>query len=250
MTPEEDRHLAVGAYVLYALPPAEESAFENHLAGCEQCRREAADLLRATARLGASVQNVPVTPQARARTLQAVAHTRQDRVPHRSRAPSHRVLRFALAASIAAAAVLGGIAVRQHVEADDARTRAALAEQQARTAGAAITEVLTAPDATVHSASLTGGTAAAVVVSLDEARAVFAAYGLPALTGGKVYELWYAAEAGDVRPAGLVTGSAPNGSHVLKGSPADAVAVGITVEPAGGSPQPTTEPLGIIPITA
>ncbi|MFH0177835.1 anti-sigma factor domain-containing protein [Streptomyces cacaoi] len=250
MTPAEDRHLAIGAYALYALPPAEETAFENHLAGCEQCRREAVDLLETTARLGASVQNVPVTPQARARTLQAVAHTRQDRVPHRSRAPGQRVLRFALAVSIAAAAVLGGIAVRQHVEADDARTQAARAEQQARTAGAAITEVLTAPDATVHSGSLTGGTAAAVVVSLDQARAVFAAYGLPALTGGKVYELWYAAEAGDVRSAGLVTGSAPNGSHVLKGSPADAVAVGITVEPAGGSPQPTTEPLGIIPIDA
>ncbi|MDQ0579828.1 anti-sigma factor [Streptomyces rishiriensis] len=248
MKPEEDPHLAIGAYVLYALPPAEETAFENHLAGCDACHREAADLLETTARLGASVRSVPVTAQARARTLRTVAHTRQDRAPHRPRAPGHRVLRFALAVSVAAAAVLGGVAVRQHVEADDARARAVRAEQQARTAGAAITEILTAPDATVHTASLTGGTTAAVVVSLDQARAVFAAYGLPALTGGRVYELWYAAEAGDVRSAGLVAGSAPNGSHVLKGSPADAVTVGITVEPAGGSPQPTTEPLGVIPI--
>ncbi|OQR62279.1 hypothetical protein B6E66_20665 [Streptomyces maremycinicus] len=248
MTPEEDPHRAIGAYVLYALPPAEEHAFENHLAGCDQCHREAVDLLETTARLGAAVRGVPVSPQARARTLQAVAHTRQDRPPHRPRAPGRRALRLALAASIVAAAVLGGVAVRQHVEADDARARAVRAEQQARTAGAAITEVLTAPDATVHTGDLTGGTTAAVVVSLDQARAVFAAYGLPALTGGKVYELWYAAEAGDVRPAGLVAGSAPNGTHVLKGSPAAAVAVGVTVEPAGGSPQPTTEPLGIIPL--
>ncbi|MDR6977284.1 anti-sigma factor RsiW [Streptomyces sp. 3330] len=250
MTPEEDRHLSVGAYVLDALPPAEESAFENHLAGCEQCHREAADLRRVAVRLGASVQHVQVTPQARARTLEAVAHTRQDRLPHRSRAPGRRVLRFALAASIAAAAVLGGIAVRQHVEADDVRARAARAEQQARTAGAAITEVLTAPDATVHTGNLGGAATAAVVVSRDQARAVFAAHGLPALPGGKVYELWYAAEAGDVRSAGLLTGKAANDSRVMKGSPADAVAVGITVEPAGGSPQPTTEPLGVIPLTA
>ncbi|WP_406010011.1 anti-sigma factor [Streptomyces sp. NBC_00637] len=248
MTPAEDPHLSLGAYMLYALPPAEETAFENHLAGCDQCGREADELRRTAARLGASTQGVPVTPQARARTLQAVARTRQDRVPHRPRAPGNRVLRYALAASIAAAAVLGGIAVRQHVEADDARTRAVRAEQQARASGAEITEVLTAPDATVHTGELTGGVTAAVVVSLDQARAVFAAYGLPALAGGKVYELWYAAEAGDVRSAGLVTGSAPNGSHVLKGSPADAVAVGITVEPAGGSPQPTTDPLGVIPL--
>ncbi|MFB6625363.1 anti-sigma factor domain-containing protein, partial [Streptomyces sp. NPDC056374] len=39
-------------------------------------------------------------------------------------------------------------------------------------------------------------------------------------------------------------------TQVLDGPLGNAVAVGITVEPAGGSEQPTTEPLGIIPISA
>ncbi|MGW0580974.1 anti-sigma factor [Streptomyces sp. NPDC002920] len=249
MTTEEDPHLAVGAYVLHALPPAEEAAFENHLAGCDQCRREVAELRETAARLGGSAEDVPVTSQARARTLQAVAHTRQDGVRRRPRTSGHRVLRLALAASIAAAAALGGIAVWQHGRADDARDQATLAEQRAWAANSAITDVLTAPDATVHTGELAGGTTAAVVVSRARARAVFAAHGLPALAEGKVYELWYTAEEGDLRPAGLLPGAAQGESRVLKGSPADAVGVGITVEPAGGSEQPTTEPLGIIPIT-
>ncbi|MFF3333527.1 anti-sigma factor domain-containing protein [Streptomyces sp. NPDC002888] len=249
MTTEEDPHQAVGAYVLHALPPAEEAVFENHLADCDQCRREVAELQETAARLGAAVESVPVTPQARARTLRFVAHTRQDGVRRHPRTSGHRVLRLALAASVAAAAALGGIAVWQHGQADDARNRTAQAEQRARTANAAITDVLTAPDATVHTGKLTGGSTAAVVVSSAQARAVFAAHGLPALAGGKVYELWYAAEAGDFRPAGLLSGTAESQSRVMTGSPAEAVGVGITVEPAGGSQQPTTEPLGIIPIT-
>ncbi|MEW2049977.1 anti-sigma factor [Streptomyces sp. NPDC005476] len=250
MTPGEDPHQAVGAYVLHALSPTEETAFENHLAGCDACRREAAHLLETTARLGGSARSVPVTSQARARTLDTVARTGQDRAPQRPRAPGQRLLRCALAVSIAAAAALGGVAVHQHTEADDARTRAARAEQRAATASAVITEVLTASDATVHTARLTDGTPAAVVVSRAREHAVFAAHDLPVLTGGKVYELWYAAEAGGLRPAGLLTGGTANDSRVLKGAPAGAVAVGITVEPAGGSPQPTTRPLGVIPIAA
>ncbi|MFH9860360.1 anti-sigma factor [Streptomyces sp. NPDC017202] len=154
-------------------------------------------------------------------------------------------MRFALAASIAAAALFGGVAAWQYSRADDARDRAARAD----TAGRALTEVVTAPDATLHSGSLTGGGAAAVVVSRSEARAVFAAQDLPALTGDKVYELWYAAEAGDLRPAGLLPGTAEQASRVLRGPPAGVVAVGITIEPAGGSRQPTTDPLAVIPIT-
>lgn len=102
----------------------------------------------------------------------------------------------------------------------------------------------------MHTEELTDGTSAAVVVSRQQARAVFTARDLPALPDDKVYELWYAAEAGGLRPAGLLNSSGDRASRVLEGPLGDAVAVGITVEPAGGSDQPTTEPLGIIPIGA
>ncbi|MEU6688208.1 anti-sigma factor [Streptomyces sp. NPDC046832] len=94
-----------------------------------------------------------------------------------------------------------------------------------------------------------GGGRAAVVVSRGEARAVFAADGLPALPEDSVYELWYAADAGDLRPAGLLPGTAQQTSRALQGPLAGAVAVGITIEPAGGSQQPTTDPLALIPLT-
>ncbi|MEU5119772.1 anti-sigma factor [Streptomyces asoensis] len=250
MTIEEDPHAGLGAYVLHALSPADDAAFENHLAGCDPCRREAARLLETTARLGDRARSVPVAAQARARTLRTVARTRQDRALHRSRAPGPRTVRLALAASLAASAALGALAVHQHVETDELRTQAVRAERQTHADGTAITEVLTASDAVVHTATLAGGTPAAVVVSRSEERAVFAAHGLPALTGGRVYELWYAAAAGDRRPAGLLTGGTASDSRVLEGPPADAVAVGITVEPPGGSPQPTTRPLGAVPLAA
>ncbi|MEV7565693.1 anti-sigma factor [Streptomyces tanashiensis] len=56
---------------------------------------------------------------------------------------------------------------------------------------------------------------------------------------------WYAADNGGLRPAGLVPGSGQASARLLAGPLRDTTAVGITVEPAGGSAQPTSEPLGI-----
>ncbi|MEV4939767.1 anti-sigma factor [Streptomyces zaomyceticus] len=253
MTSPADPHLDAAAYVLHALPPAEEAAFENHLAGCEACRRDVT-AFRRTVTLLASAETAPVPEGLRASVMAQVSRTPQDRArrttPPRGRFLGRYGLRLALAASVVAAAALGAVAVRQHSEAEEARARAVQAQEQARTAGEAFADVLTAPDATVHTQELTDGTSAAVVVSRQQARAVFTARDLPALPGDKVYELWYAAEAGGLRPAGLLDSAGDRASRVLEGPLGDAVAVGITVEPAGGSAQPTTEPLGIIPIGA
>ncbi|MFI8515820.1 anti-sigma factor domain-containing protein [Streptomyces sp. NPDC085460] len=252
MTPlEDDPHLDAAAYALHALPPAEEAAFLNHLAGCEQCSGDVAGFQATTARL-AAVETAPVPPELRARVLDAVSHTRQEqqRDPSAHGLPlKARGLRLALAASIAAAVGLGGVAAWQHAQADDARARVTQVREEAREAQDAITDVLTAPDATLHTGELSDGAAAAVVVSRQKAEAVFTAHGLPALTGGKVYELWYAEPTGDLRAAGLLPGSGDRPARVLDGPLGDAVAVGITVEPPGGSPQPTTEPLGIVSLS-
>ncbi|MGW0338062.1 anti-sigma factor [Streptomyces sp. NPDC003011] len=245
MTLQEDPHLALGAYVLHALPPAEEAAFENHLASCETCGHEVASLQEATASL-AAVHATPVPPRLRASTLDAITRVSQDRPRHRTHTAGRRALHFILAASIAAVATLGGTAIWQHSKAEDARAQAA----QARSTNEALTDVVTAPDATLHTAELTGRATAAVVVSRAQGSAVFTAQGLPVLTGNKVYELWYAADTGALRPAGLLQGEMKQSARLLEGPLAGAVAVGITVEPPGGSRQPTTEPLGIISLTS
>ncbi|MFD8277406.1 anti-sigma factor [Streptomyces flaveolus] len=245
MTSREDSHLALGAYVLHALPPAEEAAFENHLAGCETCRQEVAALQETLSAL-AAMHTAPVAPDVKARTLDAVTRVSQDRSRRQHRAAGRRARDFVLAVAVAAVAALGGVATWQHSQAEDARALAA----QARSTSHALTDVTTAPDATLHTAELAGGATAAVVVSRDQGRAVFTAQDLPTLTGNRVYELWYAAETGALRPAGLMHGAGEYYAHAMEGPLAGAVAVSITIEPAGGSDQPTTDTLGIITLTA
>ena len=62
---------------------------------------------------------------------------------------------------------------------------------------------------------------------------------------GKVFELWLQDENGRMSPAGLMSTAGDN-KLLLKGDAAEATGVGITVEPEGGSDQPTTEPIALI----
>ncbi|MEU0338407.1 anti-sigma factor [Streptomyces bobili] len=248
MTNDEEAHLAVGAYLLHALPPDEAAAYERHLASCAACRREVAELGETVGELAGS-QTAALPPGLRERVFAEIARAPQDRSASRPHLPARlrrRGLVLALAASLAAAAAFGGIAAWQHARADDARTQV-LALQTDKDAFAG---VLTAPDATLYTGNLTGGTSVAVVVSREGDRAAFAAEDLPALRDDQVYELWYAARSGDLTPAGLLPGRGGRPARVLDRPLGSAVAVGITVEPEGGSTRPTTDPLGIIPITA
>ncbi|MFJ1967666.1 anti-sigma factor domain-containing protein [Streptomyces sp. NPDC087903] len=244
MTATGDPHQPVGAYVLHALPPAEEAAFDNHLAGCAACRHEVAELSAVTLQLAAAEDAVP-SSGLRERVLDQIGRTRQEHTP-RHTPRRWRALRVALAACLAVTVGLGGVAVWQYTRADDAR--AELAREEA--GSSALTDILAAPDATVSTRTLADGGRVSVVASRTQGRAAAIATGLPRLGGAKVYELWYAAKAGDLRPAGLLPGSGGQYAQVLDGDLGDAGAVGITVEPATGSKQPTSAPLGIITIPA
>ncbi|MFB7087177.1 anti-sigma factor domain-containing protein [Streptomyces sp. NPDC056296] len=244
----DDPHLDVGAYALHALPPDEEAAFENHLASCAECRREVDELTRTASLLGAGEARQP-SPELRHRVLGQISTVRQERLerPHVRERPRRRqrILGFALAASVAAAAALGGIAWWQHTEADSAQEEAA----DLHTGAEALADVLAAPDATINTAELPDGATASVVASRAQGQAAFIASGLPPLTDDQVYELWYA-EEGEFRPAGLLSGAGGRQAHILDGPLEGATAVGITVEPAGGSQQPTTDPLSVISVPA
>ncbi|MEV8036106.1 anti-sigma factor [Streptomyces sp. NPDC086182] len=248
MTAAEDPHELVGAYVLHALPAAEEASFENHLAGCAACRDEVAELSEVTLRL-ASAEEADPSPELRRRVIDRIAHTRQEHLPRERprRIPvRQRALRVALAACLALAAALGGLATWQHTQADEARAEVAARKAEAST----LTDILTARDATISTRKLGGGADISVVASRAQGRAAFIASDLPRLGDDQVYELWYAEKAGGLRPAGLLPGSGGGHAQLLKGSLDDVSAVGITAEPAGGSQQPTSEPLGIVTVPA
>ncbi|MFC9464903.1 anti-sigma factor [Streptomyces coelicoflavus] len=265
MSAAEDPHLDAAAYVLHALPPGEEAAFENHLAGCATCRREVEGWSATVGRLGAAEARTPPA-ELRERVLALIAPVRQE---HRERPEPDghrenqetqggaavteqrryrrraRVLGLALAASVAAAAALGGATWWQHSEADSARQEAAVAHA----AGQDLADVLAAPDATLSTAELPDDATASVIASRAQEQAAFVASGLPPLNDDRTYELWYA-EGGAFRPAGLLAGTGGRQTRILEGPLEGATAVGITVEPAGGSSQPTTDPLGVLTIPA
>ncbi|MEU9482599.1 zf-HC2 domain-containing protein [Streptomyces decoyicus] len=89
MAAAEDPRLAVGAYVLHALPPAEEAAFEEHLAGCDGCAGEVA-ALEATVACLAEAEAVTPPAALRRQVLDRIATTDQehlrDEVPALGRA--------------------------------------------------------------------------------------------------------------------------------------------------------------------
>ncbi|MET0716460.1 MAG: anti-sigma factor [Mycetocola sp.] len=70
--------------------------------------------------------------------------------------------------------------------------------------------------------------------------------GLASLSDEQIYELWYIGEDG-ATPAGTFNTTGTGDSwRILEGAMEAGDAVGVTVEPAGGSEQPTTDPLIVV----
>jgi hypothetical protein len=243
-----DPHRLTGAYALHALSPEETVRFERHLAGCDACAQETAELSATVARLGLAVATA-TAPGMRDQVLRRITTVRQETPGgpgqgRRGRAGlrARPVSRWALAACLAAASALGGTAVWQHERAEDARAEA---HSAARTADE-IAAVLAAPDAKVRAAELVGGASGAVVVSRGEDRAVFVASGMTRPPGGKVYQLWFD-DRGGMRSAGLMDPGRADQTVLMRGAVDGASGVGITLEPEGGSDQPTSAPLARVP---
>lgn len=248
-----DLHTLTGAYAVHALPDQEREQFERHILECPACAQEVRELTATSARLALAAAVVP-SPQMREQVLRRIATVRQEpplvtRQERRggllARITGTRLPRYALAACLAGAVALGGVAVWQHQSADDARQRANQAEQQS----AALSQVLAAPDAATVTRKLATGTNATVVVSRELGKAAFFAAGMPKPGAGKTYELWFN-DGGTMRPAGLMDPSVRDHAVVLDGRIDRASGVGVTVEPAGGSEHPTSAPVAMLSFPA
>jgi anti-sigma-K factor RskA len=114
--------------------------------------------------------------------------------------------------------------------------------------------VLAAPDVRTVSGPVSTGGVATVVLSADRRELVVSTSGLAALHADTTYELWLigpsAAKATAIRPAGLLPAAvAGRTSPVLAAGLATGDKLGLTVEPAGGSSQPTTTPVLLLSLT-
>jgi anti-sigma-K factor RskA len=241
-------HLLTGCYALDALTGEERAEFERHLAGCPACADEARGFQETAARLARATAITP-PPQMRQRVLAAVPRTRQ--LPPGPRGPRQagRLRRLTPARAGVTAGLLALAAAVVFLLVVQLSTTSRL--HQAQAANRAVAAVLAAPDARVESMPAARGGTVTAVVSLRQQEAVVTSARLPALAGGRVYQLWVLTSGGGARSAGLLTVS-------LSGTAEPALAsgvgagdrLGITVEPAGGTAQPTTTPVVVMPVTA
>ncbi|SES25549.1 Anti-sigma-K factor RskA [Lentzea xinjiangensis] len=236
-TTSADLHTLTGAYAVNALTDTERAAFETHLLRCESCATEVAELTATATRLGLAVEFAP-PPQLRARVLAAAAETRQLS-PHTPRLP--RARGWGRAGGLLAAACLVAVAfvTVQRTGSDDDRL-AQLSSQYGR-----FSDLLSTPDARLVTATGAGGATGTAVVSPSRDELLFLSRDLPALPGDRVYQLWLI-DAHGPRGAGVL--ASPTAPHVTDGV-SGAQKAALTVEPAGGSQDPTSDPVVVIALT-
>lgn len=242
-----DVHTLSGAYALHALPEDERIAFERHVTECESCRTETREFGEVAARLGLAATVTP-PPELKRVVMQRIGTVRQEGPRSAARpdpavrpSAGRRLSRWALAACLAAATALGGSAVWQHQEAEQARDRV----ESLRGHLDRLATVLAAPDATSRTTGLPNGARATVVTSRERDKAVFIGTDMARPPSGKVYQLWFD-DGGTMRSGGLMDPDRVTESVLMAGPLGDSTGMGITVEPAGGSKEPTSAPVALI----
>ena len=109
-------------------------------------------------------------------------------------------------------------------------------------------EVMTAPDATLRAGDLVGGGRVTVVVSEVENGGVVILNGAPPPGPDQVYQLWLVPEgSGTPVSAGMLSPGQAAAIEVIQGV-RGRTAFAVSLEPAGGSPVPSTTPLVGIPL--
>lgn len=225
-----DLHDLCAAYALDALDAHERSRFETHLEQCETCREELAGFHATTARLFDTVHTTP-PPELRERLLTEIGATTQQRPVTflEPKARARRMLpRLAVAASVlVAAGAVGGYLVERDRASD---LRASVDD---------VTTIMAADDATMIDGAVSTGGGMRVVRSNDHDAAVVMASDLKQLDSDHVYQVW-AMHDGVPRSVGIL-GRGAGMVFVPELGQSDGFA--LTVEPDGGSPAPTTDPV-------
>lgn len=223
-----DIHALSGAYAVDAVDDLERAMFERHLAQCGTCRAEV-DSLREAGALLAETSAVAPPDALRSRVLAGIEAVRPLPpviLDAGDRARSTRRRFPTLVAAAAALVAFGAVGASViHPWSDDS-------------SGTSQADVERMPtDLEMVSHDVADGTIT-ILRSKSLNQAMVTAEGLPKLPDDKTYELWLEQD-GTMVKAGLMDGDV---SHmVLEGDASTATAAGLTVEPAGGSDEPTID---------
>lgn len=206
------------AYALGALPEQERAELQEYLASHPEAAREVDEMESAARLLALSPEEQEPSPEVRHNLLEQIGdHSAPQPAPSRVRSLS--TPRRALAAAAAALIVLSiGFNVFQYSELQDLR------------------------DVQPEIATVEGEGGDAHLISWDGENAVLVASAMPELPQDRTYEIWTIKD-GDPQPAGTFDAGGAQTVAVVEGSLEGAQTVAVTVEPAGGSEKPTTEPI-------
>lgn len=218
----EELHDLVAPYALDALDEDEREQFERHLAECEQCRTQLAELQGAAAALAYAESRDP-PPELRQRILDAARENGKV-----IELPRRRWL-FPATVATAAAAAVAAIAVGVWAT---SLSRDLDRERSAKESYARVFQLIGDGKITPL-ADAEGG-----LLVAPDGEAALVVCGLQPAPEGKTYEAWVI--AGETpRPAGLFRGGRGCPPVLLERSVPPGSTVAVTLERAGGAPRPT-----------
>jgi anti-sigma factor RsiW len=263
----QDLHALTGAYALDALDGSELTRFNRHLDRCQSCASEVRGFREvATAMAFAATTEAPA--EMRDRVMAAVARTRQVPPeirthvgPRRARgtAPWIPWLSGVVATAAVVVAVFFGLA-QAHTQNElnaarnqnhalaSAQVRAEQELDAAREHDQALAEILGAPHVRLLSQGTSQGGVAVVVLDAATRKLAVATSGLPALPAGQVYQLWLIGPVRVVSAGLLPTARSGVTTPVVATGIVKGDKLGLTVEPAPGTNQPTTTPILALPL--
>ncbi|MET0768211.1 MAG: anti-sigma factor [Aeromicrobium sp.] len=230
-----DLHSLMAPYALDALDREERERFEAHLDQCADCQAELAGFMATAVRLGDAVRHTP-PPALRDRLLAEIRTTPQERPVVTALAQRRGVRRTLPRLAMAAAFLVGTVGVGGYV----VEHRNA---EEVRSYDAAVERVMSSPDAQTVEKSFDAGGNVRMVMSPTADAAVIFANDLPDPGRGKVYQVWMIGADGPASQGWFKKSD----SMVMDGIK-DADRVAVTVEPDGGSKQPTSAPIATIGI--
>jgi anti-sigma-K factor RskA len=237
------------------LAPDEQTRLLAHLALCQRCRRRLDEYATVAQLLPLAVPEVAPSPELRARILAAAGQTRTATRPLAPRgtpwAGWRRLVQPALGLALAALLALGlnrELAVRglqAQISAQQAQTQTNIGIVTAAFGNDDAIEATLGPSAAAPAAS------GRVFISPGEPAVAVYARDLPQLPEGQIYQVWLVTPAGTISAGTFVVNPAGRGWRPLRPSePLVSVErVFVTMEPTGGSPQPTgPEQLSGVPV--
>lgn len=279
----EQQHDMTGAWALNALDDAERARFEEYLAHDPAAGAEARSFAETAGELARGLDPESPRPELKRSLMAQISQTRQlppltetgsrtdsapDPAPDTAAARHHttepdrtaepgspvipldryrsRTRWLAVAAAALMITTIAGFGLWGGERAAQQENRATIAamessQAQAQKKDRMVSTIMTSDDAAQMTIPSQGGGSLHLMYSRDQQALLVQPAGLPALPADSTYQLWLIDPATGAESAGMLT---PSGDAMMvHHEMGPEVVLGLTIEPAGGSEQPTTEPI-------